>query len=104
MFLIPINLSIAFVLLYILAITVTLLFSLSLGYFLATRFWSWGKDPDMYALPILSSIVDVFGQLMLAMAFEGTRWINGQSGNEKIIEEGTRAVLEATVKVVKYLR
>lgn len=32
--------------------------------------WSKGRDPDLYALPIHSSVVDLLGQGLLVICFE----------------------------------
>ncbi|KAF9584357.1 hypothetical protein BGW38_006760 [Lunasporangiospora selenospora] len=36
-------------------------------------FWKWGYDPDNYALPILTSLIDVLGTAMLVAGF----WVLG---------------------------
>ena len=33
-------------------------------------FWKWELDPDMYALPIHSALMDVVGQSLLVACFE----------------------------------
>lgn len=37
---------------------------------LTSYLWSKGLDPDMYALPIHSALMDLVGQLMLVVCFE----------------------------------
>ena len=46
--------------------------SLGLGYLLATVLWRFGFDPDINALPILSSLIDVTGQSVLVLVFSLT--------------------------------
>lgn len=43
--------------------------SLGLGYLLATILWRFNLDPDINALPILSSLIDVIGQGVLVLVF-----------------------------------
>ena len=43
--------------------------SLGIGYLLATVLWRLGFDPDINALPILSSLIDVIGQSVLVLVF-----------------------------------
>lgn len=43
--------------------------SLATAYYLTFWLWSRDYDPDINALPLLSSAVDLFGQLMLVGAF-----------------------------------
>ena len=47
--------------------------SLVLGYFIAVILWKFDYDPDMNALPLHSSIIDVVGQLILVVAFALTQ-------------------------------
>lgn len=49
---------------------VQVLISLTTARLLTQFLWSRGLDPDTYALPIQSSLVDLSGQLMLAACFE----------------------------------
>jgi solute carrier family 41 len=44
--------------------------SLFLARFLTNALWKRSLDPDMYALPILSALVDLVGQLLLVACFE----------------------------------
>lgn len=44
--------------------------SLVVARVLTAYLWSRGFDPDMYALPIHSALMDLVGQLMLVVCFE----------------------------------
>ena len=44
--------------------------SLIVARFLTAYLWSKGLDPDSYALPIHSALMDLGGQLMLVVCFE----------------------------------
>jgi solute carrier family 41 len=44
--------------------------SLSVAYVLTTYLWSHNYDPDMYALPIHSALMDLVGELLLVACFE----------------------------------
>lgn len=44
--------------------------SLFLARGLTTLLWKRNLDPDMYALPIQSALVDLIGQLLLVVCFE----------------------------------
>ncbi|TDL20219.1 hypothetical protein BD410DRAFT_791329 [Rickenella mellea] len=44
--------------------------SLCIALYLTNYLWSKGRDPDVYALPIHSSLVDLVGQLLLVLNFE----------------------------------
>ena len=44
--------------------------SLTLGYFLTNYLWSHKYDPDMYALPIHSALMDLVGEILLVACFE----------------------------------
>lgn len=48
------------------AVTISLL----VARFLTSYLWSKGRDPDMYALPIHSALMDLVGQLLLVVCFE----------------------------------
>ncbi len=52
--------------------------SLILARFLTNYLWSKGHDPDMYAMPIHSSVVDLVGQLLLVMCFEVVASLGGK--------------------------
>ncbi|MBW0515699.1 hypothetical protein O181_055414 [Austropuccinia psidii MF-1] len=45
------------------------LFSLVLANVLTNQLWNFGYDPDVYAIPLLSSIVDLVGQLSLVLTY-----------------------------------
>jgi solute carrier family 41 len=44
--------------------------SLVIANFLANYLWSKNLDPDIYALPIHSALMDLIGQLLLVLCFE----------------------------------
>ncbi|TFK66795.1 Mg transporter [Pluteus cervinus] len=44
--------------------------SLLIGRFLTHTLWSWKRDPDMYALPLHSALMDLVGQGLLVICFE----------------------------------
>ena len=43
--------------------------SLNVARLLTHYLWSKGLDPDMYALPIHSALMDLIGQLLLVLCF-----------------------------------
>lgn len=43
--------------------------SLNIARLLSHHLWSKGLDPDMYALPIHSALMDLIGQLLLVLCF-----------------------------------
>ncbi|KAF9093456.1 hypothetical protein BGX29_009912 [Mortierella sp. GBA35] len=43
--------------------------SLVLAKWITRLFWKWGYDPDNYALPILTSLIDVLGTALLVIGF-----------------------------------
>ncbi|KAF9101322.1 hypothetical protein BGX27_011534 [Mortierella sp. AM989] len=51
--------------------------SLALAKSITQVFWRWGYDPDNYALPILTSLIDVLGTALLVVGF----WILGYGNN-----------------------
>ncbi|KAG0237289.1 hypothetical protein BGW41_000247 [Actinomortierella wolfii] len=51
--------------------------SLAMAKFITLRFWKWGYDPDNYALPILTSLIDVIGTALLVVCF----WAVGYGKN-----------------------
>lgn len=56
--------------------------ALVMGYHLSMLLWKWDYDPDVYALPLLSSSIDCIGQLMLVGAFTFARArAGGKTGN-----------------------
>jgi solute carrier family 41 len=44
--------------------------SLFVARLLTSYLWSVGRDPDMYALPVHSALMDLVGQLLLVVCFE----------------------------------
>ncbi|KLO19628.1 hypothetical protein SCHPADRAFT_817807 [Schizopora paradoxa] len=57
---------------------ITVYVSLILAKFLTNYLWSKGHDPDMYAMPIHSSVVDLVGQLLLVVCFEVVASLGGK--------------------------
>lgn len=51
--------------------------SLALAKWITRLFWKWGYDPDNYALPILTSLIDVLGTALLVVGF----WALGYGKN-----------------------
>ncbi|KAF9169655.1 hypothetical protein BGX20_010025 [Mortierella sp. AD010] len=51
--------------------------ALALAKSVTLLFWRWGYDPDNYALPILTSLIDVLGTALLVIGF----WVLGY-GND----------------------
>ena len=47
-----------------------ILFSLTVARFLTQYLWRRDLDPDTYAMPIQSSVVDLVGQIMLVLCYE----------------------------------
>ncbi|KAM0754028.1 hypothetical protein T439DRAFT_285754 [Meredithblackwellia eburnea MCA 4105] len=70
---------------YLLVVAFQLIIALGVGYYLAMLLWRWDYDPDVYALPLLSSFLDVTGQLMLVGAFALTRKMAGPA--IEVVEE-----------------
>jgi solute carrier family 41 len=44
--------------------------SLALAHALTRVLWRLGRDPDMYAMPVHSALMDLVGQLLLVACFE----------------------------------
>ncbi|KAF9912384.1 hypothetical protein EC991_011076 [Linnemannia zychae] len=60
------------------AVALTLvIMSLALAKWITRLFWKWGYDPDNYALPILTSLIDVLGTALLVLCF----WALGYGKN-----------------------
>jgi len=51
--------------------------SLVIARLLTNWLWSIKKDPDMYALPIHSAMMDLVGQLLLVLCFEIVSLLGG---------------------------
>ncbi|KAH9810948.1 hypothetical protein DFH28DRAFT_1033125 [Melampsora americana] len=45
------------------------LMSLTLAYQLSHKLWAWGYDPDVYAIPLLTSLIDLASQILLSGTF-----------------------------------
>jgi len=52
--------------------------SLVIARLLTNWLWSIEKDPDMYALPIHSAMMDLVGQLLLVLCFEIVSLLGGR--------------------------
>ncbi|KIJ63361.1 hypothetical protein HYDPIDRAFT_113350 [Hydnomerulius pinastri MD-312] len=61
----PIIFAIFAVLFFCCAVSISLVIARALTNYL----WSKGRDPDMYALPIHSAVMDLIGQLLLVLCF-----------------------------------
>jgi len=59
-----------FVVVFMVMFSLAVLASLSLARWLTQYLWSKGLDPDMYAMPIQSSLVDLMGQCLLVLSYE----------------------------------
>ena len=44
--------------------------SLLMAQFITTFLWKRGLDPDMYAMPIQSSLIDLISQILLVICYE----------------------------------
>jgi solute carrier family 41 len=51
--------------------------SISIAHLLTNLLWKRGLDPDMYALPIHSALMDLVGQTMLVLCFEIVSLLSG---------------------------
>ncbi|KAF9265966.1 hypothetical protein L218DRAFT_956933 [Marasmius fiardii PR-910] len=67
------RLPIFFVLFSVGFFCVAVLISLYFARFLTTFLWARGRDPDTYALPIHSAMMDLVGQSLLVLCFEIVR-------------------------------
>ncbi|KAF9978647.1 hypothetical protein BGZ73_001300 [Actinomortierella ambigua] len=61
-----------------------ILVSLIMAKYITLWFWKWGYDPDNYALPILTSLIDVIGTALLVLCF----WAIGY-GNYQVVTANT---------------
>ncbi|TFK31972.1 solute carrier family 41 member 1 [Crucibulum laeve] len=64
------NLPFIFVAFSVFFFCCAVLASLIIARFLTNWLWSKNRDPDMYALPIHSALMDLIGQLLLVLCFE----------------------------------
>ncbi|KAF8507993.1 hypothetical protein JB92DRAFT_2733830 [Gautieria morchelliformis] len=58
-----------FIFLFVVMFSSLVFFSLIVAKFLTEYLWRWDLDPDTYAMPIQSSIVDLVGQFMLVFCY-----------------------------------
>ncbi|KAL8292887.1 hypothetical protein RQP46_000581 [Phenoliferia psychrophenolica] len=85
--------SFTFALAFVAVVCVQVALALALGYFTTLLLWKWDYDPDVYALPLLSSFLDVTGQLMLVAAFAIARHVAGAPPSSSTTLEGTEPPL-----------
>ncbi|KAK4058889.1 hypothetical protein OIO90_000335 [Microbotryomycetes sp. JL221] len=76
----PITLT--FFLMYLVVVAIQVAISLMIAYHLTFLLWKLDYDPDVYALPLLSSFLDVTGQLLLVVAFA----LGGTKSNDRAVE------------------
>ncbi|KZS98799.1 hypothetical protein SISNIDRAFT_403866 [Sistotremastrum niveocremeum HHB9708] len=67
-----------FVVVFLVFFCTAVIASLTIANFLTHVLWARGLDPDMYALPIQSSLVDLIGQCLLVASFEVARALGGK--------------------------
>jgi solute carrier family 41 len=60
--------------------------SLSLSHYLTVFLWNRDFDPDTYALPLQSAIVDLIGQVFLVTCYELVGLITG----DKVLESKSK--------------
>ncbi|EJU05838.1 hypothetical protein DACRYDRAFT_113872 [Dacryopinax primogenitus] len=82
------ELPILFVVLFAIFLCIVSAISLGLGYLLTHLFWRFGLDPDIYCLPIQSSLVDLIGQSLLVACYEIAR-LAGASVGMNAVTSGT---------------
>ncbi|KAF9999361.1 hypothetical protein BGZ79_007042 [Entomortierella chlamydospora] len=66
--------SVPVVLGYLFVTLCLILISLGMARSITHLFWKWGYDPDNYALPILTSLIDVIGTGLLVAGFWALRY------------------------------
>ncbi|KAF9347587.1 hypothetical protein BGX26_000949 [Mortierella sp. AD094] len=66
--------SVPVVLGYLFVSLCLILISLGMARWITHMFWRWGYDPDNYALPILTSLIDVIGTGLLVAGFWALRY------------------------------
>ncbi|PFH53569.1 hypothetical protein AMATHDRAFT_83860 [Amanita thiersii Skay4041] len=71
--------SFTFVAFSVLFFCCAILASLFIARLLTNALWRRGLDPDMYALPIHSALMDLIGQLLLVLCFEVVSLLVGES-------------------------
>ncbi|PPQ82355.1 hypothetical protein CVT25_008316 [Psilocybe cyanescens] len=72
------NLPFLFVVISILFFGCAVFASLIIARLLTNFLWSINRDPDMYALPIHSALMDLIGQLLLVLCFEIVQSLGGK--------------------------
>ncbi|KAG0004847.1 hypothetical protein BGZ80_010191 [Entomortierella chlamydospora] len=65
--------SVSVVVAYTIVALTLVVIALALAKSVTLLFWRWGYDPDNYALPILTSLIDVLGTALLVIGF----WVLG---------------------------
>jgi solute carrier family 41 len=73
------NFSIVFAILSLLFFCCAVFTSLVVARLLTDSLWSRGFDPDIYALPIHSALVDLVGQVLLVLCFEIVSYLGTNS-------------------------
>ncbi|SCZ95798.1 BZ3500_MvSof-1268-A1-R1_Chr8-1g09805 [Microbotryum saponariae] len=89
---------------FLVATVVQMVVSLALAYYTATTLWKLDYDPDVYALPLLSSFLDVTGQLALVAAFTvaggmGSKVVSGEAVEGVV---GTIATTEEVTTIAEW--
>ncbi|KAF8954972.1 hypothetical protein BDZ97DRAFT_361797 [Flammula alnicola] len=77
------NLPFLFIVFSIVFFCCAVLSSLIIARFLTHFLWSIQRDPDSYALPIHSALMDLIGQLLLVLCFEIVSHLGGQVRKDK---------------------
>ncbi|KDE06634.1 hypothetical protein MVLG_02988 [Microbotryum lychnidis-dioicae p1A1 Lamole] len=83
---------------FLVATVVQMVVSLAFAYYIATTLWRLDYDPDVYALPLLSSFLDVTGQLALVAAFTVAGGMGSKVVSGKAVE-GIGGMIATTEKV-----
>ncbi|KAK4053716.1 hypothetical protein OIV83_001372 [Microbotryomycetes sp. JL201] len=87
-----VSVTLWFLLVYTLAIAAQVAISLLIAYHMTFVLWKLDYDPDVYALPLLSSFLDVTGQLLLVAAFA----LGGRSSGSSPAEDLVQNALQRT--------
>ncbi|GAA6001030.1 hypothetical protein JCM10207_007381 [Rhodosporidiobolus poonsookiae] len=72
-------------------VAVQMIIALFLAFWGTTMLWKWDYDPDVYALPLLTSFLDVSGQLLLVAAYALTKKLTGADWTSAASEAGEKA-------------
>jgi len=74
-----------FVIVFMIMFSMSVVSSLMVAKWLTYFLWSKGLDPDLYAMPIQSALVDLIGQFCLLLSYEATTWL----GNDMLARVST---------------